>query len=123
MLGTVALAVEHDRALLALYVELLEAKGHRVRVARTAKDAIEQLDLDVDVLIVDLHSQDSGGAEFLRWLGAHSDYRDMPVLGITPATRNDQLKLTATLHKPFAFDTFVATVDSLARTSKRGRRN
>src|SRR5215210_7657757 len=74
----VVLALDNDRPLLDMYRALFAEHGHGVRQARNAIEARDMMDLDVDVVVVDLHSPESQGDDFLSLLRDESGLRDTP---------------------------------------------
>jgi len=113
------LAVEHDPPLLNLYERLLSRRGHQVLKARNAREAVEQLTPELDLVIVDLRSPESRGDKVLEAIRASAFQREVPVLILDGKQRVMEGPHSMTLHKPFAFDRFVEAAESLATTVKR----
>jgi DNA-binding response OmpR family regulator len=118
------LAVEHDPALRNLYYALLAERGHRVRVVPSGEEAVSELDMDIDVVVVDLRSKQSRGRVVLDAVRARAAYQKVPVL-IVDGREDDATagieSHAMTLPKPFVFERFVQAVESLA--SRRRRQN
>jgi DNA-binding response OmpR family regulator len=118
------LAVEHDPALRDLYHALLAERGHRVRVVPSGEEAVSQLDLDIDVVVVDLRSKQSRGQVVLDAVRGRAAYQKVPVLIVDGESVDATAGIEShalTLRKPFVFKRFVQAVESLA--GKRRRRN
>jgi DNA-binding response OmpR family regulator len=116
------LAVEHDPALRSLYYALLAERGHRVRVVPSGEEAVRQLDIDIDIVVVDLRSKQSRGRVVLDAVRARAAYQKVPVLivdgeegGATTGIESHAM----TLRKPFVFRRFVQAVESLASKPRR----
>src|SRR4030095_12129848 len=118
------LAVEHDPALRNLYYALLAERGHRVRVVPSGEEAVSQLDLDIDVVVVDLRSKQSKGQVVLDAVRGRAVYEKVPVLIVDGENADAAAGIEShamTMRKPFLFKRFVQAVETLAR--KRQRRN
>ena len=120
------LAVDHDPELRNLYYALLVERGHRVRVVSSGEEAVTQLDIDIDVVVVDLRSKQSKGRVVLDAVRARAPYHKVPVIVVDgeheDATAGIESHAT-TLRKPFVFDRLVDAVESLAAKVKRTGQN
>ncbi len=111
------LVLESDRSLRAVYDSLLTKRGHSVQAGASANAAVDQLDPDIDVVVIDFCSPRSNGPEFLAGLRANAACRDVPTLILT-----DELGYRAVedgarsihLAKPFLYERFVEAVELAA---------
>lgn len=116
--GLRVLVVEDDEALRELYLDLLRTDGHIVRAATDGREALTQLDGDLDLIISDLNMPNMNGREFLQAMRAIDRLRDVPVLVIT-AFPEDLPRSVAgphvsVLRKPFEIDVFAKFVQATA---------
>lgn len=117
------LVVEDDEATRSVYKELLEDRGHTVRLAPDGLAGLEQMDLDVDIVVSDLRMPRMSGEEMLRAIRATEAFRYVPVLVVSGAPAELPLDLrgawTSTLRKPFRLDLLGRYVESFARQPAR----
>jgi DNA-binding response OmpR family regulator len=119
------LAVESDPPLRDMYDALLAQRGHRVRKARTGREALEHLGPDIDVVVVDLRSHKSEGRTVLEALSREAvDHR--PAIVIVDGDDESSALVTGprtvVLRKPFDFERFVQAVEAMAQI-RRPKRN
>lgn len=114
------LIVDEDRALAGFIRRGLESESYSAEVVHdleSAKMALERF--AYDLILLDLHMEESGGTQLLRWMRA-ADF-DSPVLVLTGRNRVEDrvscLDLGADdcLIKPFSFAELSARVRALLR--------
>ncbi len=114
------LAVEDDESVRRLYEAVLEEAGHDVRVAGNGRDALDMLDWEPDLILLDLMLPVMDGYEFLRRLRSLPAGAHVPVLVLSaalPPGRHSVRGAEAVLRKPFDFDVLMHTIRRLAADS------
>jgi len=78
------LIIEPNRALGAIYKEILRSKGHMVLLAQHAQDAVEAADqARPDVVILELQLTGHDGIEFLQEFRSYPEWQGIPVIVIS----------------------------------------
>jgi PAS domain S-box-containing protein len=122
--GVRILAVDDDADALSLVAELLDAAGAEVSTARSAEDAVRQLDTDPpSILIADLGMPHVDGFQLIEQVRRHrnSIVRQMPAAALTAYARSEDrvkaLKAGFQIHlaKPIDPAELVATIAALAK--------
>jgi CheY-like chemotaxis protein len=106
------LVVEDDRALRALMVRTLSAKGYRALEASDGIEALERLSKDpnIELVVTDIVMPRMNGVELARQLAASARTR----LLFVSAFGEDYTELPGTLlEKPFSPDALIAQVERL----------
>ena len=118
------LAVDDDADALALVAELLETAGARVRTARTAAEALREVDADVPaVLVADLGMPQMDGFQLIEQVRRHGNprVRRVPAAALTAYARSDDrvkaLRAGFQIHlaKPIDPAELVTTIAALAK--------
>ncbi|MBI4815035.1 MAG: response regulator [Deltaproteobacteria bacterium] len=116
------LVVEDTSAVLALYKDVLEERGHEVDTATDGDTALQKLEKKPELLILDLHLP-KGGFELLDKIRAQfgRELRVIVVSGVYRGTVHREAltkkhKIVAYLDKPIELDTFTANVDAALAT-------
>ena len=107
--------IDDDQTLRALFATMLERRGHTVVTAASVTEARASLAmLPPDVVAVDMHMPQGGGAELIRALRATvrsprivAMSGDVTALAAAAAAGAD-----VTLDKPFSFGEFVAAIEA-----------
>lgn len=115
------LVVEDDREVAATYVDLI-GDAYRVRVAHDAGEAIESLDAEVDVVLLDRRLPDASGDTVLEEVqGRELDIRVVVISAVTPDFDIVGMGFDDYLLKPVSRDELHATIEAmLARTAYHG---
>jgi DNA-binding response OmpR family regulator len=86
------LIIDDDRAVAALFAQVLTGEGYHVRVAHGAEEALRELDAQrPDAIILDFQMPLINGLGFLYRLRERPAYRHTPVLLVTGEAFNDEL--------------------------------
>ncbi|MEP7304621.1 MAG: ATP-binding protein [Acidobacteriota bacterium] len=118
------LAVDDEADALAMVCEVLEAAGARVRIARTAAEALRSLEAEVpDVVVADLGMPHVDGFQFIDRVRQHQNarIREVPAAALTAYARaEDRIKALRAgfqihLAKPIDPAELVTTIAALAR--------
>lgn len=116
--------VEDDQAIRAALARTLAGRGHQVRAARQALEALpEILETVPDVVVLDLGLPDVDGATLLKMIRGVSD---VPVVIAT--ARDEEATIVALLNagaddylvKPFSADQLEARVHAVLRRNRSG---
>jgi PAS domain S-box-containing protein len=122
--GVHVLAVDDEPDALSLLSEALEAAGARVTTAKSAQEALIQLDVEVpDVVVADLGMPQLDGFGFINRLRRHKDVRvrEVPAAALTAYARSeDRMKALRAgfqihLAKPIDPAELVTTIAALAK--------
>ena len=122
--GVHILAVDDDADALSLVAELLDAAGAEVTTARSAAEALRQLDNDPpSVLVADLGMPQVDGFQLIEQVRRHRNpvVRQMPAAALTAYARSEDrvkaLKAGFQMHlaKPIDPAELVATIAALAK--------
>ena len=122
--GVRILAVDDDADALSLVAELLDATGAEVTTARSAEEALRQLDTDpTSVLIADLGMPYVDGFQLIEQVRRHRNpiVRQMPAAALTAFARSEDrvkaLKAGFQIHlaKPIDPAELVATIAALVK--------
>ncbi|WP_251342985.1 response regulator [Haloplanus halophilus] len=108
--GTVVIA-EDEPGLVDLYRTWLSDR-HEVRTAADGREAIDRMDGDVDVALLDRRLPRRSGDDVLEWIRAHEDCRVAMVTCVAPHP-DDDLPADAYLTKPVFRETLAETVIDL----------
>ena len=114
--GARVLVVDDDEGLLEMYGELLRevSPPRLLSRARNGKDALELLDWEPDLIVLDLFTPVMAGYEFPRRLRERSDGRRVPVLVVSGGNAvhiphgGDVL-----LRKPFDVDRLTSAIEAM----------
>jgi len=126
--GVHILAVDDDADALSLVAELLDAAGAEVTTARSAEEALRQLDTDPpSVLITDLGMPHVDGFQLIEQVRRHRNpvVRRMPAAALTAYARSEDrvkaLKAGFQIHlaKPIDPAELVATIAALVKRYTR----
>lgn len=108
------LVVDDDEGLLEMYGELLREADCAVAFARNGKDALELLDWEPDLIVLDLFMPVMDGYEFLRLLQERTAGRHVPVLVVSGGNAIDRPQGTEVLlRKPFDVDRLTAAIEAI----------
>lgn len=115
------LVVDDEPEIVQLVAKVLEARGHRVTIARDGQECLEAVAREKpDVLVVDLNLPKVDGFEVCRRLRSADDTRALPIVMMTAAfpTLDDAdrgLKTGADEYvvKPFLREVLVHNVERL----------
>ena len=109
------LVVEDEATFRQVVVRNLEARGHTVRVAETATEALRHLsDWTPDLMLLDINLPDRSGWDVLRELrerGVQVRSIIVSAVRVSPA-RLEEFRPMAYLPKPFPLDALLRLVDS-----------
>jgi len=109
------LVVEDEATFRQVVVRNLEARGHAVRVAETATEALRHLsDWTPDLMLLDINLPDRSGWDVLRELrerGVQVRSIIVSAVRVSPA-RLEEFRPMAYLPKPFPLDALLRLVDS-----------
>ena len=128
--GVRILAVDDDADALSLVAELLDAAGAEVTTARSAEEALRQLDTDpTSVLVADLGMPHVDGFQLIEQVRRHRNpiVRQMPAAALTAYARSEDrvkaLKAGFQIHlaKPIDPAELVATIVALAKRFTPGQ--
>ncbi len=75
--------IDDDPEIRMIMRSMLSAGGHDVTEARSAKDAFDHLQPDLDAIFVDIDMPGATGGEFVMELRENPDYKDLPVTFVT----------------------------------------
>lgn len=118
------LLVEDDSAISAPLVRALSREGYDVNPVETGRAALEAMDRDVDLVVLDLGLPDMDGLEVART--ARSRGKDFPILILT--ARSEEVDMVVGLDagaddyvtKPFRLAELLARVRALLRRAAAG---
>ena len=80
------LLVEDNELNLKLFHDVLEARGHRIVMSDTGRDALKLARLhDVDIVLMDMKLPGISGVELTERFKAQDDLRHIPVVALTGA--------------------------------------
>jgi len=112
--GTI-LVVEDEATLRQVITRNLEVRGHAVRGAETATEALRHLgDWTPDLMLLDINLPDRSGWDVLRELreqGMHVPTVIVSAVRVSPA-RLEEFQPVGYLPKPFPLDALLRLVDS-----------
>jgi DNA-binding response OmpR family regulator len=108
------LVVEDDANVRQLCATVLREAGYRVETAVDGRDALDQLDPEPDLILLDLAMPFMDGPEFLSRFRASVAHRRTPVLIVSATDLGAVLAgAQGVLEKPFAIDALAARVRGL----------
>lgn len=118
------LIVDDEAPIVSVLSTTLRARGHRVRSAETAQDALLALTEEVaDVILLDINLPDLTGWEFLRRLSP-ADRQRIPVIVFSASplapSRVEEFRPAGVLTKPFPIDALLRLVDDVVRPTGAG---
>ena len=109
------LVVEDEATLRQVITRNLEARGHEVRGAETATEALRHLsDWTPDLMLLDINLPDRSGWDVLRELREHGMQVPTVIVSavrVSPA-RLEEFRPVGYLPKPFPLDALLRLVDS-----------
>jgi DNA-binding response OmpR family regulator len=111
------LAIEDDPALGTLYESVLSDEGHEVRVAHDAREGLRLMRDPPDVVLLDLMLPGIDGYEVLRRMRRQPQTKDTPVIVVSATVPPDRHRIpgaNAVIHKPFALDGLLRSIEGLA---------
>lgn len=111
------LAIEDDRDLGTLYESVLQDEGHQVRVAHDAREGLRLMRDTPDVVLLDLMLPGMDGYEVLRRIRREPETKDTPVIVVSATVPPDRHQIpgaNAVIHKPFALDGLIRSIEGLA---------
>ncbi len=112
------LVVDDDLAILRMIERVLESEGWAVAAASSAERALELIDHEFDVVVLDLQMPQMDGAALYALLRSRSYTMPVLVLSAFGAARAaSEVGADAAMGKPFDIDEFVERVRSLAARS------
>jgi DNA-binding response OmpR family regulator len=80
------LVVDDEPEIVQLVAKVMEARGHRVSIARDGQECLDQIAAErPDVLVVDLNLPKLDGFEVCRRLRADDKTRSLPIVMMTAA--------------------------------------
>ncbi len=118
------LVVEDNNFVRMQIVKFLSEEGYGVVESTDGQDALEKMNGDVAIAIVDVRMEPIDGFEFVRTLRAKDD--DTPVMLVTGDQNPDllseanKLNISAVLMKPVERDRLVKTVSRTLQSLSRG---
>jgi CheY-like chemotaxis protein len=108
MSGKTVLLAEDDQDIRDVVQEVLEERGFDVIPARTGRQALDFLSLDVasrpDFVILDLMMPIMTGWQVLEEMRQRPDLEKIPVIVLTAVSQDMPTGATAVLRKPFDID-------------------
>jgi two-component system KDP operon response regulator KdpE len=108
------LVVEDDSTVRQLCATVLREEGYRVETAVDGRDALDRLDWQPDLILLDLAMPVMDGHEFLSRFRARRQHRRTSVLIISANHRGAvPAGAQGVLEKPFAIDVLAARVSDL----------
>jgi DNA-binding response OmpR family regulator len=115
------LVVDDEPEILKMVSKIMEARGHRVTVARDGQEAIDQVGRDrPDVMILDLNLPKMDGFEVCKRLKTDAGTRKIPIVMLTAAyvsvedaTRGVGVGADEYVVKPFLREVLVHNVERL----------
>ncbi|SNZ02591.1 Response regulator receiver domain-containing protein [Natronoarchaeum philippinense] len=111
----IVLVVDDDPRVARVYAEQLR-RQHTVRVAYSGADALESLDTDVDVVLLDRRMPDQTGDEVLEQIRARGlTCQVAMVTAVEPDFDIIEMDFDEYLYKPVTGDQLLSTVDHLLR--------
>lgn len=111
------LAIEDDPDLCYLYESLLSGEGYEILLARDAGEALVMMRRHPDVVLLDLMLPGMDGYTLLRHMRASAAMRRTPVVVVSaavPPGRQRVADADAVVHKPFAFDVLLRTIEGVS---------
>jgi PAS domain S-box-containing protein len=118
--------VEDEPDILDFIRFLLEREGYEVTCIASGREAIETIQADCDLVILDVALEDSDGIEVCRRLKERTSTASVPILMMTAITGEDVKKgallagADGYLMKPFEVDDFVQKVKVHLRSEAQG---
>lgn len=117
------LVVDDEYALVESLTELLQDEGHRVLSAGNGRDALARLRSDrPDLVLTDLMMPIADGRELIREMRALPDFRSIPVVIMTAASKevalsigigDASLNVSRYLQKPFSLESLLEAIRQL----------
>lgn len=115
------LVVDDEYALVEGLTELLQDEGYRVLSAGNGRDALARLRSDrPDLVLTDLMMPIADGRELIREMRALPDFRSIPVVIMTAASKevalpmgNASLNVSRYLQKPFSLESLLEAIRQL----------
>ena len=116
------LIVEDDREIQDTLKQYLEIKGYAIRQAYCVKEALERLDDDIELMIIDIQLPDGNGVTLCQQIRQTSD---IPIIFLT--ARSDENTIVEALRcggddyvkKPFHMRELLARIESITRRMKK----
>ena len=117
------LVVDDDPNMHGFLRVFLETRGHTVRTASSAADAIRQLRFcPVDAVVLDVKMPDGSGLDVLTFVRSKSKLRQLPILILTGAALTPEDELIVTSRRAYVFykqenylEEFAAYIDRLTQ--------
>src|ERR1700730_8175878 len=116
------LIVEDNALNMQLFNDVLEAHGYKPLPSRSGVEALELARLHKpDLIVMDMQLPDVSGLQVTQWIKDDEHLRHIPVIAITGfAAKEDEETIRqggceSYLAKPFAIETFLATVSNYLR--------
>jgi CheY-like chemotaxis protein/CHASE3 domain sensor protein len=83
------LVVDDDVRNIFALTSALETHGAKVQSARNGREALEKLNQDVDLVLMDIMMPEMDGYEAMRRIRLSEDYKEMPVIALTAKAMKD----------------------------------
>lgn len=110
------MVVDDDLAILRMIERVIESEGWEAVVASDAAQALELIDHDFDVLVLDLQMPHMDGGALYDLLRSRGYTMPVLVLSAYGAARaTSEVGADAAMGKPFDIDEFIERVRSMAR--------
>jgi CheY-like chemotaxis protein len=105
------LVVDDDPSVRELYRSMFVEEGYRVESAVDGQDALDRLQSEPDLIVLDLAMPWMDGHEFLRRLAGLPARARVPVLVVSAQLRGPKPEgATAVMRKPFEMDALLGEV-------------
>ncbi len=119
--GKKILIVDDEPAISQLLTVLLNSQGYTTRTASTGKQALEDIDTDIDLVLLDMVLPDQEGMKICQQLKSNTGSRDIPIIAISgKQSKSDKIESLYSgvedyLTKPFEPEELFARVDVAIR--------
>lgn len=121
------LLVDDEYALVESLTDLLQDEGYRVVSATNGKDGLERLQKEkADLVLSDLMMPIAGGRELVKGIRGFPDFRSLPVVIMSAATKDaltqegSTLEVSAFLRKPFQLEKLLEIIIRLIGKGEKG---
>jgi len=121
------LLVDDEYALVESLTDLLQDEGYRVVSATNGKDGLERLQKEkADLVVSDLMMPIAGGRELVKGIRGFPDFRSLPVVIMSAATKDaltqdgSTLEVSAFLRKPFQLEKLLEIIIQLIGKGEKG---
>ena len=117
------LLIDHDQSLTQMLKMLLETRGYAVKVASTSSEALKQVSITTDLILLELLMPDQGGFEVCRALKNDKRTSHIPIILLSAHLNTEKtvqglyLGVDDCLKKPFECEELIARMEAVMRRS------